>query len=305
VAVKTGTSEPFDPKGPNAGKIGETLAFGYTPDIVVGIWAGNSDQTPVVNILSTSIAFRSMRDTLNAWYNGRPKTAFRRPETVVDGTVCVPSGLKPTPLCAKTATDMFAKDKLPQNDDSYWQQVRIDGRTGLLASPSTPPQFIQTQVMLVLPPELLKTDDDKKRWQEWADALGIPLAPTEASPTSTGGVVNPDLPAVIFSPLAGQTVGGLVPVTGRASSANFVSYQLEFGSGTTPGAWTPISQGIAKVESGSLGTWNTEGLSPGVYTLRLLVQDRQRGQIVATVTVNIGTPTPTPVPGTPTPVARP
>ena len=42
-AVKTGTSEPFDPNGPEAGKIGETWAFGYTPDYVVGVWAGNSN----------------------------------------------------------------------------------------------------------------------------------------------------------------------------------------------------------------------------------------------------------------------
>ena len=60
--MKTGTSEPFDPKGPNAGKIGETWAFGYTPDLVVGIWAGNSDNAPIMNIFSTSISFRAMRD---------------------------------------------------------------------------------------------------------------------------------------------------------------------------------------------------------------------------------------------------
>ncbi len=46
VSVKTGTSEPFDPNGPNGGKIGETWAFGYTPDFVVGVWAGNSDNAP-------------------------------------------------------------------------------------------------------------------------------------------------------------------------------------------------------------------------------------------------------------------
>ncbi len=48
--VKTRTSEPFDPDGPDAGKIGETWAFGYTPDYVVGVWAGNSDNAPIVNI---------------------------------------------------------------------------------------------------------------------------------------------------------------------------------------------------------------------------------------------------------------
>lgn len=75
-AVKTGTSEPFDPKGPNAGKIGETWAFGYTPDLVVGVWAGNSDNAPIVNIYSTSISYRAMRDILLSAYEGRERTPF-------------------------------------------------------------------------------------------------------------------------------------------------------------------------------------------------------------------------------------
>jgi membrane carboxypeptidase/penicillin-binding protein PbpC len=82
--VKTGTTEPFDAGGPNAGKIGETWAFGYTPDYVVGVWAGNSDNTPVVNIYSTSISYRVMRDTLQAAYAGRASAPFARPADAAD-----------------------------------------------------------------------------------------------------------------------------------------------------------------------------------------------------------------------------
>jgi membrane peptidoglycan carboxypeptidase len=67
--VKTGTSEPFDPNGPNKGKIGETWAFGFTGDYAVGVWAGNSNNDPIVNIYSTSISFRAMRDILLAAYS--------------------------------------------------------------------------------------------------------------------------------------------------------------------------------------------------------------------------------------------
>ena len=107
VAVKTGTSEPFDPEGPNRGKIGDTWGFGYTPDVVVSVWAGNSDNSPIVNIFSTSISFRAMRDILQAFYAGAPSTAFMRPAGIVAATVCVPSGLKPTDICGLTTTDLF------------------------------------------------------------------------------------------------------------------------------------------------------------------------------------------------------
>jgi membrane peptidoglycan carboxypeptidase len=90
VAVKTGTSEPFDPKGPNAGKIGETWAFGYTPDLVVGVWAGNSDNAPIVNIFSTSISYRAMRDILLATYGGRPGRPFERPAGLETRETCTP-----------------------------------------------------------------------------------------------------------------------------------------------------------------------------------------------------------------------
>ena len=88
VAVKTGTSEPYDPKSPDKGKIGETWAFGYTPDIVVGVWAGNSDNSPITNIYSTSISYRAMRDMLlNAYGNWRGN-AFTQPANVVESTSC-------------------------------------------------------------------------------------------------------------------------------------------------------------------------------------------------------------------------
>jgi membrane carboxypeptidase/penicillin-binding protein PbpC len=313
VAVKTGTSEPFDPRGPNAGKIGDTWAFGYTPDVVVGIWAGNSDNSPIVNIYSTSISFRAMRDVLLASYNGGPSTPFTRPANVVEETVCVPSGLKPTSLCGRTTRDLFVKDKVPEKEDDWWQRVRIDGRNGQLAASNTPNQFVEERVMLVPPAELMASEEDRKRMQEWAEALGLPLAPTETSNaggsggsgsgSGSNGNSNSDLPVLIFSPTGGEQVSGTVAVTGRADTPRFRSYTLEYGEGTSPRTWTEIEESDEEVESGRLGTWNTRNLAPGIYTLRLVVEDRGGDSTTATVTVTVGTG-PTPVPQA-TPSLRP
>jgi membrane peptidoglycan carboxypeptidase len=296
VAVKTGTSEPFDPKGPKAGKIGETWAFGYTPDVVVGIWAGNSDNAPIVNIFSTSISFRAMRDTVLSYYDGRRQTAFTRPEGIVEETVCVPSGLRPSSLCGRTTKDIWVKDKVPANQDSWWQRVRIDVRNGLLATASTPSQYVSEQVMLVLPRELLQTEEQQRQAKEWAETLGLPLAPSETSSSSS------ELPVVIFSPSPGAAVSGTVQVQGRAASADFRSYRLEYGPGLSPASWTIIGQGSAPVQNGTLGVWNTAALPRGTYTLQLTVVDGQRGNLTARVTVNVGLPAPTPTP-TPRPNA--
>jgi hypothetical protein len=99
-------------------------------------------------------------------------------------------------------------------------------------------------------------------------------------------------------------VAGLVPVYGRASSSTFFLYRLEFGEGIAPQNWQVISQSTNRVESGPLGGWNTQGLTSGLYTLRLVVQDRSGGQVVATVSVSVGAPSPTPI-ATGTPIGRP
>jgi len=260
-----------------------------SPDYVVGVWAGNSNNAPIVNIFSTSISFRAMRDIMLAAYAGRPQTPFNRPEGVVEATVCVPSGKKPTSLCGRTTQDLFAKDGLPKEDDDWWQRVRIDIRNGLRAGPSTSSQFVREQVMLVLPADLLKTEEDRKRAQDWAEALGLPLAPTDVSNLTGGTSGGPGGTSAvsITNPGAGSTVTGSVQVLGRAASDAFQSYRLEYGQGIAPTNWIYIGQSTVPVQNGALGVWNTSPLAPGTYTLRLVVTDRERGIIMASVVVNV------------------
>jgi membrane peptidoglycan carboxypeptidase len=302
--VKTGTSEPYDRNHPCARQIGETWAFGFSPDLVVGIWAGNSDNSCVDHIYSTSISFRAMRDTFIMAHEGLGVTAYPRPEGIEEAEVCVPSGMKPTPLCGRTTKDIFAKDKLPEEEDTWWQRVVIDQRSGQLATESTPPQYRVEEVMLVLPEDLLKTEEDRKRAEEWAKALGVPLAPTEAS---QGGGLTPgggggggggggdpgqgiDLAAIISSPDAGDEVSGIVEIRGRADSEDFISYRIQYGTGISPVDWTNIVESSESETNGVLGQWDTTGLEPGVYTLQLQVLDSERGLRVAKVTVTVAAP---------------
>jgi membrane peptidoglycan carboxypeptidase len=298
-AIKTGTSEPYE----DSHAIGDTWAMGYTPNLVVGVWAGNADNSPMWNILSTSISWRALRDFMEAALEGKPALTFEQPPGVVKATVCFPSGKLPTEYCGKTVDDLFAADSLPKEKDDWWRPLKIDTRNGLLATEMTPPQFVQERVFLVLPEGL--TGFDRQQAEEWARALGVALAPTERSDPK-------NLPVLITVPAWGASVGGVVTVSGRAASGDFESYRLEYGAGASPAAWTVIQESTTPVSDAVLGSWDTRGLAPGTYTLRLVVRDRGRGELSTITTVTVGrreTPkpvsSPRPLPtSTPTPQPR-
>ncbi|HOW28331.1 MAG TPA: PQQ-binding-like beta-propeller repeat protein [Elusimicrobiota bacterium] len=81
--------------------------------------------------------------------------------------------------------------------------------------------------------------------------------------------------AAIASPAEMSIVGGIVPVTGLTVNPDFQNYKVSYGAGTSPSGWTQIG---ATHESpvttlGTLESWDTTNLSPGLYTLRLAVSD--------------------------------
>jgi hypothetical protein len=86
-------------------------------------------------------------------------------------------------------------------------------------------------------------------------------------------------------------------VEGSVAAANFSHYQIEFGQGTTPDAFTVISEPVNQtIEAGVLGVFDTTKVENGTYTLRLLVFDQSGGQVESRVRVlvdNVPTPAPT------------
>jgi membrane peptidoglycan carboxypeptidase len=281
-AIKTGTSEPYE----NSHAIGDTWALGYTPDLAAGVWAGNADNSPMYNILSTSISWRALRDFMQAALEGVPDRGFERPDGLVTATVCVPSGKLPTEYCGKTTQDIFAADSLPKEQDDWWQPIKVDSRNGLLATSRTPSKYVEERVFIVLPPELQGVS--RAQAEEWAQALGVPLAPTQESPL--GPDTTEQTPGVSIDwPPADATVRGLITIKGSADTPGFRSYRLEYGEGSQPQRWTVIRSSTSPVTDGTLGVLDTSRLEPGVYTVRLVVQDQQRAFLSDSVTLRVGT----------------
>ena len=285
-AQKTGTSEPYE----NSRNIGDTWAFGYTPDLVAGVWAGNADNSPMVNISSTRVSWRSWRDFMAFAhdYLQIPPATFENPGGIESRELCWPSGMLPTKYCPTVAryTGLFAEevlegddDDLARLDDTWWRPIDIDTRTGLLATPETPATFVSRQVRLVLPPEEI---EEWAGLEEWATEVNLTrqLAPLESTTDAREFVF-------ISSPGSSDEVSGSVAIGGRATSPDFVSYAVEWGHGPTPATWQLLHESSDPVTAGLLAEWDTTALTDGAYTLRIRLEDAERGRLWFSAPVSV------------------
>ncbi|HLH62034.1 MAG TPA: transglycosylase domain-containing protein [Ktedonobacteraceae bacterium] len=85
-AVKTGTSQNFD----------DNWTVGYTTDYVLGVWAGNNDNSPMINVTGVDGAGPIWHDSMLLAEQGRPVTDFANPGGLVKETVHYPQGLTTT-----------------------------------------------------------------------------------------------------------------------------------------------------------------------------------------------------------------
>lgn len=114
-----------------------------------------------------------------------------------------------------------------------------------------------------------------------------------------------DQQALITSPRDGAQITGIVQITGNAFHAKFEHYELTWALQSSPENWQMIASVNNQItNNGSLGTWDTSKLQPGVYRLRLRVvrnDDKTVDFVVNNLSINQGTPTPeaspTPLPG--------
>jgi len=90
-AAKTGTSSDFK----------DNWTIGYTTDYVMGLWAGNNDNSPMVNVTGVDGAAPIWHDSMLLAEQGMPLTNFANPGGVVQKTVHYPEGI--------TTTDWYLK----------------------------------------------------------------------------------------------------------------------------------------------------------------------------------------------------
>jgi 1A family penicillin-binding protein len=172
-AAKTGTTTDYK----------DNWTIGYTPDLAVGVWAGNADNEPMYKISGITGAAPIWHDFMEEALRSRPWRDFERPDGLVDVEICDTSGLLPTEYCPRRRTEVFITGTQPTRPDDTYRPVALDSATGLLWTdgPDQKPSPEQStaaaegcrgtrseRVYRFLPPEA----------QEWGSKQGIPEPPT-------------------------------------------------------------------------------------------------------------------------------
>ncbi|MGI6208330.1 MAG: transglycosylase domain-containing protein [Anaerolineae bacterium] len=144
-AVKTGTTTDCR----------DNWTIGYTPQMVVGVWAGNNDGSSMGPVSGVEGAAPIWRGVMEALHRGLPKEGFAEPPGMVRAPVCALSGLVPGPHCPHHRQELFIAGTEPKEECDLHRLLTPPAADG------------QGQVYAVLPPEA----------QAWADARGLPRPP--------------------------------------------------------------------------------------------------------------------------------
>jgi penicillin-binding protein 1C len=192
-AAKTGTTTDFR----------DNWTIGYTPNLVVGVWVGNADNSPMIEVSGISGAGPIWNEFITWVLRGKPELEFEQPTGLVQAEVCALSGLLPTEECQLRVVDWFIEGAVPTEYDTWHQSFTIDAATGQLATEDTPADRRVERVYVVLPPEA----------RPWAFRAGIPTPPIEEAAYTVGSA---NTPVSLISPDP-YSVFRMTPVTPNES----------------------------------------------------------------------------------------
>ncbi len=256
VAAKTGTTNGWK----------DNWTMGFTPQLTVGVWVGNTDNESMENVTGLSGAAPIWNQVMRKYHENLPAGWYDQPPGIVSAAVCTPSGLLPSADCPASdqRSEIFVAGTEPTIEDSIWQPFEIDTENGKLATPDTPSDRVERRIYMILPQEAT----------DWVRDNGIEQPPEEESVT---GFADYDQEAAITQPPLHGYLGGVYELIGNARGG---SYRLEYGYGTDPQEWFGIGgEHGGDVQNGRLEVFDTTGLEEGPITLRLTV-NRGDGQRV-------------------------
>jgi 1A family penicillin-binding protein len=277
-AAKTGTTDDYR----------DAWTIGYTPDLVTGVWVGNSNGQPMKRVFGSRGAAPIWHDFMEEALADTPVHEFAVPEGLVTAEVCPVSGKLHTDKCPAARKEIFVAGTEPKDPCDIHVDVRLCSVSGLRAAQFCPGNVVETRYFEVYPAE----------YRAWAEGQGKPQPPVATC------AVHTRAPRVeLTQPVGGSFLQGVVPIYGSARIDDLDHYELQYGIGDNPLGWGTVAWQNNPVEDGVLGAWDTGTLRNGLHSLRVVVFDRHGNNATSpAIRVMVENPTPTPTPTvTPTP----
>jgi membrane peptidoglycan carboxypeptidase len=195
-AAKTGTTNDFK----------DGWMVGYTPQLVTGVWIGNTDNSSMSNLPGSKGAAPIWHAFMSWALQDQPIDIWPQPPGLTQQAVCETSGLLPTPTCP-TVSELFIPGTQPTVYDNIYQEIAINRETGRLATIYTPPELIEREIFKIYPEQAA----------DWVRENELPQPPTEYDTINTP-VTNENVR--IVSPTPFSFVQGQVVISGTARSVH-------------------------------------------------------------------------------------
>jgi membrane carboxypeptidase/penicillin-binding protein PbpC len=270
-AVKTGTTNDYK----------DNWTIGYTPQVVAGVWIGNTDNSPMKKVSGITGAAPVWNQLMTYFLKDKPIEPFVRPPGLVEKVICATTGLLPTKYCP-TTRELFIPGTEPTSYDTLSQAFLIDRETGQLATAFTPPEKVEEKVFEIYPPEAA----------DFVRENNIPQPPSQFD-TVYGPPPNAFGDVAIIGPGTYSYIHGSTVITGNAKGGDFNHYRIDFGKGLNPTEWQQIGPDHGdQIDQGPLEYWDANNLD-GLYSLRLTVFRNNNDTQTAIVPVTVDNITPT------------
>ena len=120
--------------------------MGYSTERVVGVWVGNADNEPMLDVSGIDGAGPIWRDIMIAAHHTEPEP-FKPSRNIISVSLCAPSGMLPCRYCTQRHVERFIKGSEPTNVDNQFRPIYIDSRTVLPAGVDTEEEFVVERVI--------------------------------------------------------------------------------------------------------------------------------------------------------------
>jgi membrane peptidoglycan carboxypeptidase len=288
VAAKTGTAG--DPGQDDLRR--DYWTMGYTPQLAVGVWVGNADESPMTGGSSVQTAGLIWNRFMVAAHEEVPIQRFAEPDGVHRALVHSPAVTSVAALgqtvnelnnpCSAPRQEVFVSIRVvPPVDNSICFEVEVDRRTLQRATVDTPEEHRQHGVWLEAPAV-------SRRGATALDPTAVDwLRRHRVAYLQPGTVDSADAPARLDSPVDSAIIQrGNLLITGRAVSSELISWTLSARRVGSEEVIMIATDGLG-VDGGVLSRWDSSEIPGGVYQLRLEVVDGYLGSITDEIVIAV------------------